>query len=408
VEKESEEKGGEGMTKTPGFVGQRLTEGRCARGISGVDFAAIVGVSAVSISKYENGHQTPRIEVLHAIASALKLPNSYFLRPMPTADERPVFWRGKLSAPSVMRERAAVRLEWLKEIVDYIAEYFELPTLNVPDIPIDNNEIVDDKFLEETAHEIRQQWSIRPGPMPDVVEKLETNGILVSRIHVNAEKLDAFSQWSERFGIPFVVLGRDKSSATRQRFDALHELSHLVLDKNTPQKRLNDPSSYKAIERRADRLASCLLLPADEFTQELYAPSLDGFLTLKERWGASIGAMIMRCHDLDIINDDESRRMWINYNRRGWRNREPLDGKMEKEVPHLIRRSFELLISEKVQSVPEILNALPFPPAEIEELADLEPGILGGEVESRAEPILKPEFRNGPSNVVQIFGKKDS
>jgi Zn-dependent peptidase ImmA (M78 family) len=242
--------------------------------------------------------------------------------------------------------------------------------------------------------------------MPDVIEKMEANGILVSRIHVGAEKLDAFSQWSDRFEIPFVMLARDKASAVRQRYDALHELSHIILHNGISQKRLNDRAFYNAVEKQADKLAACLLLPAEEFTQELYAPSLDGFLALKERWGASVGAMIMRCRDLGIIDGEEARRMWMNYNRRGWRNGEPLDNKMEKESPYVIRRSFEKLIEEKVQSAAEIMAALPFPPADLEEIADLEPGTLTGEKESRAEPVLKSQFRNETSNVISIFGKK--
>src|SRR3546814_3097256 len=80
-----------------------------------------------------------------------------------------------------MRERAGVRLEWLKEVVDYIAGYFDLPNLNVPEFKVDTLEAVGQGELEEIATEIRARWDIRPGPMPDVIEKLETNGILVSR-----------------------------------------------------------------------------------------------------------------------------------------------------------------------------------------------------------------------------------
>jgi len=203
------------------------------------------------------------------------------------------------------------------------------------------------------------------------------------------------------------MLSRDKASAVRQRFDALHELAHIVLHSNIPERRLNDRAFYKVVEKQADRLANCLLLPAQEFSEELYAPSLDGFLALKERWGASVGAMIMRCVSLDILDEDEARRMWINYNRRGWRNGEPLDGKIEKECPYLIRRSFELLMSEGVQSAKDILTALPFPAADLEEIADLEPGTLTGIVETRPEPILKSQYRDEPaSNVVQMFGRR--
>ena len=96
------------MTSTPGFVGARLTEARRARGISATDFADIVGISAVSISKYENGHQTPRLDVFFAMAAALNMPRAFFLRPSRELDQKPVFWRGRLSAPPILRERAAV------------------------------------------------------------------------------------------------------------------------------------------------------------------------------------------------------------------------------------------------------------------------------------------------------------
>src|SRR3546814_7912363 len=121
----------------------------------------MVGVSVQSISKYENGHQTPKLNVFHTIASALKMPRPYFLRPLAPEEDRPVFWRGKLSAPPVMRERAGVRLEWLKEVVDYIAGYFDLPNLNVPEFKVDTLEAVGQGELEEIATEIRARWDLR-------------------------------------------------------------------------------------------------------------------------------------------------------------------------------------------------------------------------------------------------------
>lgn len=389
-----------------GFVGARLTEARKARGLSATDLADMVGVSVQSISKYENDRQSPKLDVVHNLAALLKFPRDYFLRPVGQRDERPIFWRARLSAPPVARDRAEIRLEWMKEIVDYLAAFFDLPKLNIPLIDFSEDSFGNADFVERAASEIRGFWDIRPGPMPDTIEQLETNGILASRIHVRADKLDAFSQWSDRFNVPFVVLSRDKASACRQRFDVLHELVHITCHANIPQRRLNDRAFYKAVEKQADQIASALLLPEYEFTNELYAPSLDGFLTLKERWGTSVAAMIMRCKHLDLIDDDDARRLWINYNRRGWRNGEPLDSKLEKEEPHLIRRSFELLIEEGVQSPAQIMKALPLPVADLEELADLEPGTLSGDAQSRAAPVLKEEFRQD-SNVVNIFGRNN-
>lgn len=389
---------------TPGFVGSRLIEARQARGLSATDLSGLIGVSVQSVSKYENGHQTPKLEVLHTISVKLSMPKAYFLRPMPDSDARPVFWRGKLTAPPARRERAKVRLEWTKDVVDYVGGYFDFPRLNLPELSIPSDyDSIDVHFLRDAAVSIRSHWDIRPGPMPDVIEKLEDNGVIVSRIHVEADKLDAFSQWSDRFEIPFIVLSRDKASATRQRFDALHELAHILLHKNVPIRKLNDRAFYNTLERQADVLAGFLLLPEREFAEELFAASLDAFLTLKERWGASVGAMIMRCRAMGILSEESARSMWINYNRRGWRLGEPLDGKMEKEAPFMLRRSFEKLMEAKVQSPSDILAALPFPPTDLEEIADLEPGTLTGALESRSEPIFKEAFRDEAEKVVSIF-----
>jgi Zn-dependent peptidase ImmA (M78 family) len=302
-----------------------------------------------------------------------------------------------------MKARAAVRLGWMKEVVAYLGGFFDFPQLDVPRIDIPPIDQVDLDFIEAAAAETRRHWKIVHGPMPDVVEKLEACGVLVARIHVLIPKLDAFSQWSIGFGVPFIVLSRDKASACRQRFDALHELAHMVLHRGVDPRRIEDRASYNALEKQAHMFACAMLLPEREFLDELYAASLDGFLALKERWGTSVAAMIARCAALDILDEDQAKTMWINYNRRGWKKGEPLDGKIEKERPHLIRRSFEMLLEERVQSVSDIRRALPFPVSDLEELADLEPGILGGDVSAKAGPVLKAQFKpETPSNVVSL------
>lgn len=390
-------------TSTPGFVGARLTEARLAAALSATQLAESLNLSAQSISKYENGRQTPQIETLHAIAQKLGMPTAFFLKPTPEPGDDPVFWRGSLSAPSSMKARAAVRLGWMQEVVDYLADFFDFPELNIPRIDIPAVDRVSIDFVEAAADVVRKHWNIRPGPLPDAVEKIEASGILVSRIHVLVDKLDAFSQWSTRFGIPFIVLSRDKDSACRQRFDALHELGHMVLHRGVDPRRLEDRTSYNLLEKQAHWFACAMLLPEKDFLEELYAPSLDGFLALKERWGASVAAMIARCSAIDLLSEDQARTMWINYNRRGWRKGEPLDGKIEKERPHLIRRSFEMLLEERVQTAADIKRALPFPVSDLEELADLDPGTLGGEISGKVVPTLKEQYKSEPaSNVISI------
>ena len=391
------------MSLAVGFVGGRLSEARKARAVTASDLAAMVGVSVASVSKYENERQVPRQETVTVISNKLSLPREYFFRPIIDDDVRPVFWRSQLSAPAYALDRANVRLNWFKELVDFLAEHFDYPSLDLPDVrlPKDIKEIGADD-IETLASEVRGYWGVRPGPLPNIIERLERSGVLVSRIHVNVDKVDAFSQWSEKFGIPMIMLSRDKASAVRQRFDALHELFHILAHRHVTPDRLVNRQMYKLMEDQANAFASFMLLPEREFMDELYAPTLDGMLSLKENWGVSVAAMIVRCKSLDLLDDDSSKRMWMNYTRRGWRKGEPFDSTMKAETPHLIRRSVEMLIEKEVLCAADFTKALPFPVGELEELADLEPGQLGGRREA-PEPVLKAHMQRS-GNVVSLFG----
>jgi Zn-dependent peptidase ImmA (M78 family)/DNA-binding XRE family transcriptional regulator len=395
---------------TLGFVGTRLTEGRQARGFSGTTLAELIDVTPQSVSQYEHGRQSPSPEMLSRIADKLNLPVSYFLRPGQPIEPNPIFWRGKTTATRAARDRAEIRLVWMHRLIDYLTDFFDMPALDLPgiDLPKDFREF-DTQVIERAASQVRDHWRIAPGPMPDLLLEMENNGIIVSRILMGAEKLDAFTQWSGTFRVPFVMLGRDKASASRQRFDAAHEMAHLILHQKVDPKRLNSLADYKIMEDQAHAFAGALLLPADEFSNDLWSPTLDGMLGLKERWKVSVGAMIKRCEALGIIGDDGARRLWINYNRRGWRGEtgEPFDVKMEKERPRVLRRSISTLLSEGEQSVSQILEALSLAPRDVEEICDLDPGTLTGETaDTRAMPVLKSRLAP-QDNIVSLFGKKN-
>ena len=61
------------------------------------------------------------------------------------------------------------------------------------------------------------------------------------------------------------MLSRDKASAVRQRYDALHELGHVLLHNDVTQDHLNNKAIYKQLEKQADIFASLMLLPERDF-----------------------------------------------------------------------------------------------------------------------------------------------
>ncbi len=97
------------------------------------------------------------------------------------------------------------------------------------------------------------------------------------------------------------------------------------------------------VESQAHRFAGAFLLPSTSFDEDFFAASLDALCTMKPKWKTSIGTMIMRGRQTNLLSEETARRLWIAYNRRGWRKVEPLDDQLPPEEPAVLRRSYELL-----------------------------------------------------------------
>ena len=86
--------------------------------------------------------------------------------------------------------------------------------------------------------------------------------------------------------------------------------------------------------------------------------------------------MVHRAADLDIIDREEARRLYISYNLRGWNRIEPFDDIEPTEEPRLIKRAFEAVVENAVIERSQIAVALPFNREDVEQLANLPEGYL--------------------------------
>jgi Zn-dependent peptidase ImmA (M78 family)/transcriptional regulator with XRE-family HTH domain len=389
------------MIGTVGFVGGRLREAREARALTAIALAELLGVSPMAISQFENNKHSPRPDLMKQIAEKLNLPEQFFKRQLEAEDKNEaVFWRSFSSATKAARGRCKRRFVWFKQTVQYLEGFFDFPAINVPLLDLSGSDILtlDADFIEETAARCRQMWGLNDGPIADVLLQMENNGIIATRTRLDADTLDAFSQW-DRF--PYVVLGSDKKNAVRSRYDAAHELGHLILHRNVSENFVAAAAPHSAIERSAFRFAAAFLLPAQSFVNDLWAPTLDAFRSLKQRWKVSIGVMIHRCADLDLINEAQAKSLWINYNRRGWRREEPLDNELPVESPRLIRRCFETLVNQGMCLKEQILLDLPFSPRDIEAFGGLPSGYFDSDF---GDVIAMPQTKR-PRSAAEKPGK---
>jgi Zn-dependent peptidase ImmA (M78 family)/DNA-binding XRE family transcriptional regulator len=391
---------------TPGFHGKRLTEAREARGLTGVALADMAGVSKSTISQYEKGDQTPRPDVMKRLTEILNLPMEFFLRP-PSAGRSGVFhYRSMAAATKGARLRAQRRHEWLREIVAWLTTMVELPALNFPvfDVP-DDPVRIDRDLIERIATAARRYWAMGDGPIDRVIWLLENHGAVVALSDFGSEELDAFSEHGCDGFEPYISVSADRVIAARANFTAGHELGHLLLHRRVPENVANRPVEHRLMETQANLFADAFLLPEATFSPQVRTPSLDLFRALKPKWRVSIGAMIMRCHALGILNQDQYTRLWIAYSKRGWKHGEPLDETLLDGRPRVLKRAFELLINERVVSREQIRAELPFAPSDIERLCGLEEGYLSdtfanGMVQLPSRPVVATNPRGRPADVL--------
>jgi Zn-dependent peptidase ImmA (M78 family)/DNA-binding XRE family transcriptional regulator len=359
-------------TGTPGFIGARLREARLGRGLTAIALADQLGVHRSAVSHYERGEQTPRPEVMRQIEEVLDLPAQFFWRVPAPERKRILFWRSISAATKSARIRAQSRYIWLEEIVRYVREYVNFPDFKTPKKPAH----ISGEMIEELALHARRFWKLGNGAISNVVWLLENNGAIITRTKLEANTLDAFSEWHPSENVPYFILGADKNVAARSRFDIAHELGHVILHRYIEGACVGRNTDHSLMERQANRFAGAFLLPEEAFSMDFFSTSLDTFQALKPKWGVSIQLMIHRAHDLDLISDEQAKRLWINCTRRGWRIAEPLDDRLPVEEPRLLRRALEMLINERVQTRAEIQSALPYSVGDIEELAGLREGFL--------------------------------
>jgi Zn-dependent peptidase ImmA (M78 family) len=188
-----------------------------------------------------------------------------------------------------------------------------------------------------------------------MVHLLEAKGVRVFALAENTKAVDAFSLW--RRDQPYVFLNTMKT-AERSRFDAAHELCHLI------RHRHGGPRGRKA-EEEADRFASSFLMPSADV--KAIAPrvsTLNQIIELKRRWGVSMLAMIYRLHKLGSITDWQYRTFCIQASERG-RDYEP--NGMAREGSAVWQKVLTVLWAER-RTKAHIAETLSIPLSEIENL----------------------------------------
>lgn len=358
--------GPEAVRAAVAFDPAQLVTARELKGYSQVELArAAGGINAASLSQFEKGHARPSAQTLTRLAEALEVPARFLARPPWESGSPDAFFRSLRSTAVSDRRRARGLTKLVYALVRELEQFVTFPQLSVPLLETGHLD------AETAAQQLREEWGVPPGPVADVVALLEKHGVVTARFRVQASKVDAFSMpFEDR---PIVVLGADKGHRDRSRFDAAHELGHLVLHRGV------QPGDT-VWEREAHRFAAEFLMPADEIAPQLPTrPDWRRLLQLKATWHVSIAALMMRAKTLGVMSDTAYLSGIKAMSAKGWRKEEPGDlGSLE--APRLLAAALRTA-SQNGTTLQEIAERRGLPMKQLN-------GILGPSINPRPEVRL--------------------
>ena len=361
-----------------GLRPSKLRDARLAERLTQTDLAERIGKTRQAVSGYEQGAITPEPDVMEKIAANLRQPLGYFSgAPAPEfGDSSARFFRA--FGPKTKRRNIACEVlgGWLARTAKYLDEFVNYPPVNIP--PAEPPSRPDGRYshtaIASVADNCRKAWGLGLGPLSNVISLLENNGVIVCRYVIPGEHIEAFSFWNGPKALVF--LASEKESACRARFDAAHELGHLVLHRGIGPEEIEDKRILKALEREADLFAGAFLLPEASFLAEVFSTRLDAFFPLKRRWKVSAAAMIRRCHHLGAIDDDQYLNLQKTISFRKFRRREPYDDAIPLEAPRLLNQAAQLLLSSGHKTVDDFSVGIQINRRIIEQFCSLPEGML--------------------------------
>lgn len=315
------------------FSGERLRLARFRAGLTLRELAEQVEVTHTAISQYENNRNRPTPAVLARLAIATGVSAGFFTferRPLSAGGLDSTHFRSLRSTTRQGRAQAWGWSELVLDVAEVLERYVRLPDVDVPLAPLHKDARPED--FVAAAREVRRAWGLPDGPAGHLVRHLEANGVLVARLEVANRGIDAFSH--AQGPRPVVILGSDKGDVARSRFDAAHELGHLVCHP--------DPDPGGEQEQQAHAFAAELLMPRAHFERILPRRfDLGEYGRLKQRWGVSIAALLYRARALEVISDAAYRRAVMIMNKQYGRKREPYP-LARPESPALLAKACEL------------------------------------------------------------------
>lgn len=357
------------------FNGARLKVARQYNTLTIGEVAERIGVSTQAVSQFENNKTEPKTENLFQIVNLLGFPKEfYFEEDKADIKVGATYFRSMASTSKKVQKSQIEKVKLLGTIYSCIGKFIDFPKFNLRCSSMSD--------LENLAQEVREQWELGDGPIPNIIDVMERNGVIISSTFEENDKIDAYSQvWMMgREAVPLVVLGHEKNFF-RQQFNAAHELGHIITDGVYDIEEMSK-LDYRNMENQMNYFAGALLIPKKKYLNDLCSrrrTDYQFYLELKRKYRVSAAALVVRANQLGAINANQYQYIMRQRSIKGYIKEEPYDNEIAAFKPRYLKQAMKMIIHDNKISGDEFMGELGISLSKsmVEKLLGLDEGYLG-------------------------------
>ncbi len=295
-------------------LGERLRSARIAAGLSTRALAdrlkGRVKLSHATLANYERGDTQPGMDVVSAIASELNRPLQWFLQSGLALQNVRYRHRKSLVTQTACMQFEFAAQTWLDAYL-FVEQRLGEPLARARKHKLED---VEGRTPEQKAKSVRKMLGLGDDePLYSVPKTLEAFGIRVIEVPTE-EAIDGLAAMFGRERVAVLARGLE---GDRSRLNAAHEFGHVVA--GDVEAETEDPEAHT----RAFEFGACLLMPSAVLKRAIERQSMVHLVDMKKQYGVSLAAMIYRAEKSGFLTSKEAKAIWIEFAKRGWRQREP-------------------------------------------------------------------------------------
>jgi Zn-dependent peptidase ImmA (M78 family) len=319
-----------------------LTLAREARGYTQSELVSkIYKLSQGNYSRMEKGILPIPNDLLGKLSEVLDFPVGFFYRDTPLVTQSEYFYRKKAALPKKELYKLEAQFDLIRLWFNELLNEVEITDSSFPEILVGLN-----NTPEIIAQKTRAYIQAPKGPMIDLVNLLERNGIILYFLHDAPEKFDGTTIITDS-NHKVIVLNASMPNY-RKRFTIAHELGHIIM--HIPFAVFLE--EYADVENEANRFASELLMPEAEISRDLQYLTYGKLSDLKQYWKVSKSALIRRGYTLGYLRPEKYQSLMIELSRYNERKKEATDVTLDE--PRLFDKIIKTFLNHLNYSMDEL------------------------------------------------------